>query len=94
MDLVKSIFFETQEGQLCAQHAINNLLQGSYFNPVDLAQIAQDIDSQEHTINPEIHSVSANYDESGFFSIQVIENAMQVWGLEISNIKSKRCVIL
>jgi ataxin-3 len=93
MDLVKIIFFETQEGQLCAQHAINNLLQGSYYNAVDLAQIAQDIDSQEHMLNPLTNSVSANYDESGFFSIQVIEKAVDVWGLAISNIKSERCVI-
>lgn len=35
------IYHEKQEGSLCAQHALNNLLQGDYFSAVDLATIAQ-----------------------------------------------------
>ena len=35
------VFHERQEGQLCAQHALNALLQGPYFTAVDLAEIAQ-----------------------------------------------------
>ena len=26
---------------------------------------------------------SSNYDDSGFFSVQVIDNALRVWGLEL-----------
>ena len=34
-------YHEKQDGSLCAQHALNNLLQGRYFTPVDLADIAR-----------------------------------------------------
>lgn len=36
-----------QEGSLCAQHCLNNLLQGEYFTPVDLSSIAQQLDEEE-----------------------------------------------
>uniref|UniRef100_A0A668W643 ubiquitinyl hydrolase 1 n=1 Tax=Oreochromis aureus TaxID=47969 RepID=A0A668W643_OREAU len=42
-----SIFHEKQEGSLCAQHCLNNLLQGEYFTPVDLSSIAQQLDEEE-----------------------------------------------
>uniref|UniRef100_A0A3B3CT07 ubiquitinyl hydrolase 1 n=1 Tax=Oryzias melastigma TaxID=30732 RepID=A0A3B3CT07_ORYME len=36
-----------QEGSLCAQHCLNNLLQGEYFTPVDLSSIAHQLDEEE-----------------------------------------------
>uniref|UniRef100_A0A673C6E2 ubiquitinyl hydrolase 1 n=1 Tax=Sphaeramia orbicularis TaxID=375764 RepID=A0A673C6E2_9TELE len=42
-----SIFHEKQEGSLCAQHCLNNLLQGEYFTPVDLSSIAHQLDEEE-----------------------------------------------
>ena len=39
------IFHEIQEGSLCAQHCLNSLLQGDYYSAVDLAQIAEQLDS-------------------------------------------------
>ncbi|KAM9555881.1 ataxin-3 isoform 7-T7 [Guaruba guarouba] len=36
-----------QEGSLCAQHCLNNLLQGEYFSPVELSSIAQQLDEEE-----------------------------------------------
>lgn len=36
-----------QEGSLCAQHCLNNLLQGEYFSPIDLSTIAQQLDEEE-----------------------------------------------
>uniref|UniRef100_A0A2K5RJ22 ubiquitinyl hydrolase 1 n=1 Tax=Cebus imitator TaxID=2715852 RepID=A0A2K5RJ22_CEBIM len=41
------IFHEKQEGSLCAQHCLNNLLQGEYFSPVELASIAHQLDEEE-----------------------------------------------
>lgn len=35
------IYHEQQQGALCAQHALNNLLQNPVFTAVDLATIAQ-----------------------------------------------------
>uniref|UniRef100_A0A2I3RYY7 ubiquitinyl hydrolase 1 n=2 Tax=Homininae TaxID=207598 RepID=A0A2I3RYY7_PANTR len=36
-----------QEGSLCAQHCLNNLLQGEYFSPVELSSIAHQLDEEE-----------------------------------------------
>ncbi|KAJ8866382.1 hypothetical protein PR048_032225 [Dryococelus australis] len=44
-----TIFHEKQEGSLCAQHCLNALLQGSYFTPVDLAELAQQMDDEERS---------------------------------------------
>uniref|UniRef100_A0A7N9AUS1 ubiquitinyl hydrolase 1 n=1 Tax=Mastacembelus armatus TaxID=205130 RepID=A0A7N9AUS1_9TELE len=89
-----SIFHEKQEGSLCAQHCLNNLLQGEYFTPVDLSSIAHQLDEEERMRMAEggmaseeyrtfLQQPSGNMDDSGFFSIQVISNALSVWGLEL-----------
>ncbi|XP_026085090.1 ataxin-3 [Carassius auratus] len=91
---MESIFHEKQEGSLCAQHCLNNLLQGEYFSPVELSSIAQQLDEEERVRMAEggvqteeyrtfMQQPSGNMDDSGFFSIQVISNALGVWGLEI-----------
>ena len=36
-----------QEGSLCAQHALNALLQGNYFTAIDLAELARQLDESE-----------------------------------------------
>ncbi|XP_044127728.1 LOW QUALITY PROTEIN: ataxin-3 [Bufo gargarizans] len=88
------IFHEKQEGSLCAQHCLNNLLQGEYFSPVELSSIAMQLDEQERMRMAEGGMTSAEYrtfmqqpsgnmDDSGFFSIQVISDALRVWGLEL-----------
>ncbi|KAM4723857.1 ataxin-3 [Anableps anableps] len=89
-----SIFHEKQEGSLCAQHCLNNLLQGEYFTAVDLSSIAHQLDEEERMRMAEggmaseeyrtfLQQPSGNMDDSGFFSIQVISNALRVWGLEL-----------
>ncbi|KAJ3283627.1 Ataxin-3 [Rhizoclosmatium sp. JEL0117] len=101
MDLVELglVFHERQEGQLCAQHALNAVLQGSYFSAVDLSQLARDLDSQElealadgattpPTPNTRAKFQSQNYDDSGFFSIQVLEKALGVWNLTLTPLTS------
>uniref|UniRef100_A0A4W3GXV9 ubiquitinyl hydrolase 1 n=1 Tax=Callorhinchus milii TaxID=7868 RepID=A0A4W3GXV9_CALMI len=71
----------TQEGSLCAQHCLNNLLQGEYFSPVELSSIAQQLDEEERARMAEggtateeykifLQQPSGNMDDSGFFSIQ------------------------
>jgi hypothetical protein len=44
------IYHERQDGLLCGQHCINNLLQGPYFNAVDLSDIAIELDSIENSL--------------------------------------------
>uniref|UniRef100_A0A2K6BL31 ubiquitinyl hydrolase 1 n=1 Tax=Macaca nemestrina TaxID=9545 RepID=A0A2K6BL31_MACNE len=86
------IFHEKQEGFLCAQHCLNNLLQGEYFSPVELASIAHQLDEEERMRMAEggvtsedyrafLQQPSENMDDSGFFSIQVICNALKFWEL-------------
>ncbi|XP_075254983.1 ataxin-3-like isoform X2 [Convolutriloba macropyga] len=94
-----SIFFEKQQGNLCAQHCLNALLQGDYFSAVDLADIARDLDQLERDnlqeAGVEESSFSAgeeeeggpngshHYDDSGYFSVQVIEKALQLWSIRL-----------
>uniref|UniRef100_A0A8C5MU89 ubiquitinyl hydrolase 1 n=1 Tax=Leptobrachium leishanense TaxID=445787 RepID=A0A8C5MU89_9ANUR len=91
---MEAIFHEKQEGSLCAQHCLNNLLQGEYFSPVELSSIAMQLDEQERMRMAEggmtsedyrvfMQQPSGNMDDSGFFSIQVISDALRVWGLEL-----------
>uniref|UniRef100_A0A2I3GZV6 ubiquitinyl hydrolase 1 n=1 Tax=Nomascus leucogenys TaxID=61853 RepID=A0A2I3GZV6_NOMLE len=86
------IFHEKQEGFLCAQHCLNNLLQGEYFSPVELASIAHQLDEEERMRMAEggvtseeylafLQQPSENMDDTGFFSIQVISNALKFWEL-------------
>ncbi|ESO94236.1 hypothetical protein LOTGIDRAFT_118875 [Lottia gigantea] len=91
---MEHIFHEKQEGSLCAQHCLNALLQDQYFSAVDLAQIAERLDVQEREYMAEggvhtqeyqqfLQQPSSNFDDSGFFSVQVISNALKVWGLDM-----------
>lgn len=84
------IYHESQDSQLCGQHCLNNLLQETYFNSVDLAEIAQEIDKNERQLNNVPISQysrkfeSANVDESGNFSIQVLKIALSRFhGIEL-----------
>ncbi|BEJ13536.1 hypothetical protein CspHIS471_0307100 [Cutaneotrichosporon sp. HIS471] len=87
MDLVPFIFHERQEpgSQLCAQHCLNNLLQQSVYSEFDLADVARKLDEQENAARYAGHpdASSYNYDDTGFFSISVLEKAMQVWDLTL-----------
>ena len=38
------IYHEKQIGSLCAVHCLNNLVQDSYFDEVELAEIVQSMD--------------------------------------------------
>eukprot|EP00842_Homolaphlyctis_polyrhiza_P000144 jgi/Hompol1/112/HPOL_002442-RA len=103
MDLLPIIFHEKQEGQLCAQHCLNALLQGPYFTAVDLSQLGMELDEAEAMAMAEGNTDgiesddfrkfkrggSTNFDDSGFFSVQVIEKALAVWALGIRPIRSK-----
>ncbi|KAI8343452.1 Josephin-domain-containing protein [Chlamydoabsidia padenii] len=71
MDLIPDIVFEKQEGNLC-----------NYFTAVDLADIGRELDVKESIVHG--RQVSGNnYDDSGYFSIQVIQQALSVWDMEL-----------
>lgn len=57
---------------MCAQHALNMLMQGHYFTVDSLVSIARELDQRERAvIDDESQFQSQNYDDSGYFSIQV-----------------------
>uniref|UniRef100_A0A1I7Y1T5 ubiquitinyl hydrolase 1 n=1 Tax=Steinernema glaseri TaxID=37863 RepID=A0A1I7Y1T5_9BILA len=71
-----NILFEKQEARLCAQHALNMLLQGAYFTAGDLADIALELDNAERAAGMLDIDVGHNVDDTGFFSVQVISAAL------------------
>lgn len=91
---MEAIFHEKQEGSLCAQHCLNALLQGEYFTASDLAELGHQVDETERQQIAEaglqsaeyqhfLEQPSSNFDDSGYFSIQVLQRALQVWGVEL-----------
>lgn len=74
------LYHERQVAALCGQHCLNNLLQGPYFTEWDLAEIAQGLDAEESALldaSERRNYQSANVDEAGNFSIQVLNLALQ-----------------
>ena len=99
------IFHELQDGSLCAQHCLNSLLQGDYYSAVDLASLAEQLDKQERVHMSEaststkdyeqfLTQESSNYDDSGFFSIQVLQKALSSWNLDLIPYASKNPLAL
>ena len=87
MDLIPMIYHEQQQGQLCAQHALNNLLQQQLYSPVDLSDLGKQLDLKEVEFGLQ-ESTSQNYDDSGFFSIQVMQQALLIFNLELVPLNS------
>ncbi|GBG34807.1 Ataxin-3 [Hondaea fermentalgiana] len=77
-ELTEAIYHEKQYGSMCGQHCLNNLLQGPYFGPDDLAEIAAELDALERHLMEDggATSTSNNVDDSGNFSIQVLSTAL------------------
>ena len=89
-----SIYFESQRANMCGQHALNNLLQGQFFDVSMLGDIASGLDAEERVLMMEGGSDSAdalrflaadsqNVDDSGNFSIQVLRRALSLNGVEL-----------
>jgi ataxin-3 len=92
IERLTGIYHETQEGSLCAQHALNNLLQREYFSAVSLAAIAQQLDEQESHVLGNRGGESHNMDDSGFFSIQVLQNALKIFDIELIPYASQHAI--
>lgn len=74
---------------LCAQHALNNLVQAPMFTVQDLAGIAQELDRLEAAqLDDGTFGRSHNFDDTGYFSVMVIEEALKVLGLRLVRWKS------
>ena len=93
------IYHEPQAAALCGVHAINALLQGPFVTEVDCAEIAHQLDAQEHALLAEAGIDSADYlqrfgeesqnvSASGMFSIQVLSKVLEMWGCTLVPITS------
>mmetsp|Transcript_10401 Transcript_10401/g.14687 ORF Transcript_10401/g.14687 Transcript_10401/m.14687 type:complete len:370 (+) Transcript_10401:103-1212(+) len=98
------IYHERQELALCGQHALNNLVQACIFAPGNLSEIAHQLDEMELAVMAQnneggtrskdyiqrLQEGSANVDEQGNFSIEVLRAAlMNQYGLELPNIREE-----
>ena len=64
------------------------------FTAPDLSAIALDLDELEESFDEGRQGkASANMDDTGFFSVQVIENALKVWGLRSASLARRTVVI-
>lgn len=95
-ELVPYVYHERQEpgSMLCAQHAINSLMQHRAMDASQLADIAKMLDERERAeLGAETVAAAraadprtANMDDTGFFSVAVIETALQAWGLRLERL--------
>uniref|UniRef100_A0A1I7XYV3 ubiquitinyl hydrolase 1 n=1 Tax=Steinernema glaseri TaxID=37863 RepID=A0A1I7XYV3_9BILA len=82
----QTIYFEPQEELRCAQHALNMLLQDSYFTAGALDDIALELDNAERAARVPDNAeraagmldidVGQNFDQQGNYSVQVITAAL------------------
>eukprot|EP00802_Teleaulax_amphioxeia_P010237 Tamp_10263.p1 GENE.Tamp_10263~~Tamp_10263.p1 ORF type:complete len:168 (+),score=41.00 Tamp_10263:126-629(+) len=76
------MYHEKQIGGLCAVHCMNNLVQGPEFDEIELSEVAQDMDRREReALGSALSGESGNVRLDGFFSVQVISEALQKRGL-------------
>lgn len=84
--MTEYVYHERQVGSLCGVHCLNSALQGSFFGPGDLAEIALSLDEQERELFRTEGSGQENYDSSadgGNFSIQVLSVALDRFGINL-----------
>ncbi|MCO5593968.1 hypothetical protein L7F22_047987 [Adiantum nelumboides] len=95
--LIPFMHHEKQEkgSMLCAQHALNSVLQGQYFDPSQLSEIATRLDGLEKDQMEEQQwrqrgkdKSTLNMDDTGYFSLSVLEEALSVWGLTLERWRS------
>ncbi len=82
------------------------LIIGEYFTAIDLAEIGTELDKQEHNFmynseqstynndHEKQQQSSSNFDDSGFFSIQVLQKALSSFNLELIPYQSQNPIAL
>ncbi|CAG9321478.1 ATXN3_1 [Blepharisma stoltei] len=84
------IYWERQSfNLLCGVHALNSLLQGPYFTKKKLDKISKELDNEEKALF-ESYNTSENFDETGFYSIQVMSKALLSKGFDCSHYTTKQ----
>jgi ataxin-3 len=101
MEFIKSIYHEQQDAALCAMHCLNNLLQQKQFSEEDFVEIARGLDENEEKLMSEmgrdteeykeyikmiLEKGSQNISDDGNFSVQTLMKALEIFGLELTDI--------
>jgi len=97
------VYHERQVAGLCAVHCLNTLLQARRFNEIDLMEIAQRLDEEEHRHMAEfgyesteflkfMAESSGNVADDGNYSHQVIEKACEIWDVKLTSIMAPEMV--
>ncbi|WFC99602.1 hypothetical protein MYAM1_002347 [Malassezia yamatoensis] len=89
--LLAYIYHERQEqgSMLCAQHALNGVLQDHCFDASQLAQIAEELAEYERAelgmnADQDATAASSNHmDDTGFFSVEVLSRAFKTWDMNL-----------
>ncbi len=87
----KIVYFEKQsDDRLCGLHCLNNLLQGPYLDVITLSEIGIELDKIEHQLTG-VHSQN-NVDNDGNFGIQVLEKALNMYGVHLQLLKKRQAI--
>ena len=87
------IYFEKQsDDRLCGLHCINSLLQGPYFNLVQLSEIGMKLDEEEQKLFGNKYNSHNNVDDSGNYNIQVLTKALNIYNCKVDNLKRNEAI--
>jgi ataxin-3 len=87
----KVVYFEKQsDDRLCGLHCLNNLLQGPFLDIVTISQIGMQLDKEESSLTG-VHSQN-NVDDSGNYSVQVLERALEMFGAKLKLLKKRQAI--
>jgi len=89
----KYVYFEKQSNdRLCGVHCLNALVQGPYFDPVLLSEIGLKLDEMENSLYGGNFSQHENVDDDGNYNVQVLSEALKIYGAEIQALKSSEAI--
>jgi ataxin-3 len=89
------IYFEKQsDDRLCGLHCINSLLQGPYFNIIQLSEIGMKLDEEEQKLFGKNYTSHNNVDDSGNYNIQVLTKALNIYNCKVDNLKRNEAISL
>ena len=87
----KVVYFEKQsDDRLCGLHCLNNLLQGPFLDIVTISQIGMQLDKEESSLTG-VQSQN-NVDDSGNYSVQVLERALEMFGAKLKLLKKRQAI--
>ena len=90
----KLVYFEKQSNdRLCGVHCLNSLLQAPYFDPVTLSEIGLRLDEMEQKLLGS-NAEHSNVDDDGNYNIQVLTEALKVYGCEVRPLKPREAISL